>query len=93
MSFKNLVPTFLIIILSFMIVSPITWAEDNKKRYITVTGYGKISAVPDAAWVSGWVHISIATPRLTANTSIWMSYSPMVGMNMHRASDLRAEEA
>jgi uncharacterized protein YggE len=69
MSFKNSVPTFLIIILSLMIVSPITWAADNEKRYITVTGHGKISAIPDTAWVSGGVHTQAKTATEALNNN------------------------
>jgi uncharacterized protein YggE len=69
MFFKNSVPTFLIIILSLMIVSPITWAADNEKRYITVTGHGKISAIPDTAWVSGGVHTQAKTATEALNNN------------------------
>ena len=55
----NLPIIFIIIIL--IIVSPITWASDSEMRYITVTGHGKISAVPDTAWVSCGVHSQART--------------------------------
>ena len=72
MLLKNLVPVFPIIILSLMIVSTMTWAADSEKRYITVTGHGKISAIPDTAWVSGGVHTQAktATEALNKNNNL-----------------------
>jgi uncharacterized protein YggE len=69
MPFKNSVSTFLIITLNFMIVSPIIWAADNEKRYITVTGHGKVSAIPDTAWVSGGVHTQAKTAAEALNNN------------------------
>ena len=51
MPLKNSKLTIFIIL--SLIISPITWASDNKNRYITVIGHGKISAIPDTAWVTG----------------------------------------
>ncbi len=69
MFFKNSVPAFPIIILSLMIVSTMTWAADSEKRYITVTGHGKISAIPDTAWVSGGVHTQAKTATEALNNN------------------------
>jgi len=69
MYYKILAPTFLIIILNLMLVSPITWAADSEKRYITVAGHGKVSAVPDTAWVSGGVHTQAKTATEALNNN------------------------
>ena len=65
---KILAPTFLII-LNLMLVSSITWAADSEKRYITVTGHGKVSAIPDTAWVSGGVHTQAKTATEALNNN------------------------
>jgi uncharacterized protein YggE len=70
MSLNLLVPTsFLIIILNLMIVTPTTWAADNEKRYITVTGHGKISAIPDTAWLSSGVYTQAKTATEALNNN------------------------
>ena len=71
MPLKDLKLTFLIIS-SLMIISPITWASENENRYITVTGRGKISAIPDTAWVTGGVHTqaNTATKALNDNNTL-----------------------
>ena len=69
MSLKNSVPTFSIIFLSLIIVSTMTWAADSKKRYITVVGHGKISAIPDTAWLSGGVHTQAKTATEALNNN------------------------
>ena len=68
MSYKILAPTFLII-LNLMLISSITWAANSEKRYITVTGHGKISAVPDTAWVTGGVHTQAKTATEALNNN------------------------
>jgi uncharacterized protein YggE len=65
---KILAPTFLII-LNLMLVSPITWAADSEKRYVTVAGHGKVSAIPDTAWVSGGVHTQAKTATEALNNN------------------------
>ncbi len=66
MPLKNSKLTILII-LSLIIISPITWASNNENRYITVTGHGKISAIPDTAWVTSGVNTQAKTATKALN--------------------------
>ena len=45
---------------------------DSERKYITVTGKGKISAIPDIAWVSSGVstHAKTASEALTKNSNL-----------------------
>ena len=69
MFFKKPNLFLIFIIITLTIANPITWAADIKDRYITVTGHGKISAIPDTAWVSGGVHTQAKTATEALNNN------------------------
>lgn len=73
MFFKNSLYLMLAIIFSVVFFSTTTQAiADSERRYITVTGKGKISATPDIAWVSSGVstHAKTASEALIKNNNL-----------------------
>lgn len=73
MFFKNSTHMMLITILSTVFFCTTTQAiADNERRYITVTGKGKISATPDIAWVLSGVstHAKTASEALNKNNNL-----------------------
>lgn len=69
MTLKNLVPVFLISIPASLITNLPVSAAESENRLITVTGHGKISAIPDSAWVSSGVHTQAKTASEALNNN------------------------
>jgi uncharacterized protein YggE len=73
MFFKNSEQVVLSTLLAVMILSTTTLAmAENVNRYITVTGKGEVSAVPDTAWVTSGVNTQAKTAAeaLNKNTNL-----------------------